>query len=175
MGLIGEITEKNQIVVDDDNYFAAQVFMFMKREKSFHNAAMTHNNNVLSSDGDGEGGGGEPAEEGGQQFSLKTVYNDSQVIRGFLYKTAQSIGFMQKGYFLRRYYVLNKQTKVLTIHEKPDGSAQHTLKLDDQLMKVHTGLNTFLKPDFMKNFKDDVKNLELPKDNPLPFAIYFKN
>ena len=42
-------------------------------------------------------------------------------------------------------------------------------------MKVHTGLNTFLKPDYMKNFTDDVKKLELPKDNPLPFAIYVKN
>ena len=63
----------------------------------------------------------------------------------------------------------------MTIHERPDGKAQHTLKLADSLMKVHTGLNTFLKPDYMKNFRDDVKNLELPKDNPLPFAIFVKN
>ena len=40
---------------------------------------------------------------------------------------------------------------------------------------MHTGLNTFLKPDFMKSFKEDVKNLELPKDNPLPFAIFLKD
>ena len=41
-------------------------------------------------------------------------------------------------------------------------------------MKVHTGLNTFLKPDYLKHFSD-VKSLELPKDNPLPFALYVKN
>ena len=27
----------------------------------------------------------------------------------------------------------------------------------------------------MKSFKEDVKNLELPKDNPLPFAIFLKD
>ena len=40
----------------------------------------------------------------------------------------------------------------MTIHERPDGKAQHTLKLADSLMKVHTGLNTFLKPDYMKAY-----------------------
>ena len=66
-------------------------------------------------------------------------------------------------------------TKVLTIHTKPDGKAQHTLNLSDSLMKVHTGLNTFLKPDYMRHFRDNVKSLELPKDNPLPFALYVKD
>lgn len=40
---------------------------------------------------------------------------------------------------------------------------------------MHTGLSTFLKPDYTKHFKDDVRDLELPKDNPLPFALFLKN
>lgn len=60
---------------------------------------------------------------------MRTVYDDSNVIKGFLYKTAQSIGFMQRDIFIRRYYVFDKRTHVLTIHTKPDGKAKQTLNL----------------------------------------------
>ena len=55
---------------------------------------------MKASEDDGEGGGGEPAVNGEEpmeevkQFSLKTVHNDDKEIRGYLYKTAQSVGFM---------------------------------------------------------------------------------
>ena len=51
----------------------------------------------------------------------ETVHSDGVSISGYLYKTAQCIGLMQSKYFLRRYYVLNKQTKQLTVHQKPNG------------------------------------------------------
>ena len=83
---------------------------------------------------------------------------------------------------MRRYYVLNKKTKVLTIHDKPDvkssryeGKPNHTIDLSATLNKVDTNLITFLRPDFMKYFRDKVKDLVLPKDNPLPFALYIKD
>ena len=104
------------------------------------------------------------------------------MIRGYLYKTAQSVGMLSKQYFMRRYYVLNKKTKVLTIHDKPDaqssrfeGKPNHTIDLSATLNKVDTNLITFLRPDFMKYFRDSVKDLVLPKDNPLPFALYIKD
>ena len=64
---------------------------------------------------------------------------------------------MQKQLFIRRYYVLNKKTKVLTIHDKPgtsklEGKPNHTLDLGLTLNKVDTNLNTFLRPDYMKHF-----------------------
>ena len=66
------------------------------------------------------------------------MFDDETVIKGYMYKTAQSVGFFQLGdYFIRRYYVLNKLTKVLTIYEKPGGKAQHTLDLSTSLAKVN--------------------------------------
>lgn len=75
-------------------------------------------------EGDGEGGG-EPAQTAVNDnavtephFSLKTVHSDDTYVRGYLYKTAQKLGFMQSWFFLRRYYELNKQTQVMTVREK---------------------------------------------------------
>ena len=62
----------------------------------------------------------------------------------------------------------------MTIHEQQGTRAQHTLQLDRMLFKTETGLHTFLKPGYERHFKDSVKDLELPKDNPLPFALYIK-
>ena len=56
--------------------------------------------------------------------------------------------------------------------EKPDGKAKHSIQLNENLLKVDTSLKTFLTPDFIKHFRDDVKLLELPKDNPLPFVLF---
>lgn len=81
---------------------------------------------------------------------------------------------MQSDFFIRRYYVLNKVTKTMTIHEKPNGKAQHTLNLGAMLQFVDTKINTVLLPDYSKHFEENVRNLVLPKDNPLPFALYVK-
>jgi len=40
---------------------------------------------------------------------------------------------------------------------------------------VDTNLNTFLKPDYQRHFKDDVSKLSLPKDNPLPFLVFLND
>ncbi len=55
--------------------------------------------------------------------------------------------------------MFDKQTKVLTVHEKPTGKAQHSFNLDKCLLKVETNLNTFLRPDYMKHFTGKIKDL----------------
>lgn len=79
---------------------------------------------------------------------------------------------MSSAYFLRRYYVLNKKSKLLTVHDRPNGKVQHSFKLDECLIKVGTNLNSFLTPDYAKHFQDKPKDLQLPKDNPLPMALF---
>ena len=79
---------------------------------------------------------------------------------------------MQSHFFLRRYYVLNKHTGILTVHDKQGGKTDHSIGMRDCLMMVDTNLNTFLKPDFQAHFKENVTKLQLPKDNPLPFALF---
>lgn len=79
---------------------------------------------------------------------------------------------MQSHFFLRRYYEIHKDTGTLVVKDKPDGKVDHSDKLTEKLLKVDTDLNTFLKPDYAQHFKDNVKKLQLPKDNPLPFALY---
>jgi len=69
---------------------------------------------------------------------------------------------MSSEHFLRRYYVLNKKSKLLTVHDRPNGKAQHSFKLDECLIKVDTNLNSFLKPDYAKHFIDKAKDLQLP-------------
>ena len=58
---------------------------------------------------DGEGGGAERApdaedDETNEDFNLQTVFSDDTYVRGYLYKTAQSIGMFQSDLFIRRYY-----------------------------------------------------------------------
>ena len=74
--------------------------MFLKREYQFSEPQgevlhMPAAAKVQLEDED-SGGGGERAgnedDEEVKQFNLKTVYDDEKVIRGYLYKTAQSIG-----------------------------------------------------------------------------------
>ena len=160
--------------------------MFLKREHTIFGSQAAQSSEAryeqnTNQDQDGEGGG-EPAtnaedegEKKSKAFSLQTVSNDSNQIKGYLYKTAQSLGLLQSHYFLRRYYVLNKETATLTVHDKPGGKADHSVKLTDCLRMVDTNLNTFLKPDFQQHFKENVSKLQLLKDNPLPFALFIKD
>jgi len=42
-------------------------------------------------------------------FNHQTLYCDENYIRGYLYKTAQKLSLLQKEYFFRRYFVLDKR------------------------------------------------------------------
>ena len=108
-----------------------------------------------------EEGGGEPksnnGDEGGQEeeekvFNLRTTYEDPSVVRGFLYKTAQSIGIGQSRLFYRRYYIFDKLSKTLTIKDSPEDKKGDEVNLNENVLKVDTNLNTFLKSDWLQHF-----------------------
>ena len=63
---------------------------------------------------------------------------------------------------------------MLHVREKPDGKDKHTFHLETRLLKVDTQLRPFLTSDYAKHFPKDLakKDFTLPKDNPLPFALF---
>ena len=64
--------------------------------------------------------------------------------------------------------------KTLTIYDQCNGKKKEMIELDSELLKVETGLSQSLPLNFRSHFREDVKNLKLPKDNPLPFVLYFR-
>ena len=85
--------------------------MILKREFAINEYATRSNEDK----GDrNEENGGDPAEneagdrEETKDFTLRTVYEDENFIKGWLYKAAQKMSLMQKDFFFRRYFVLDK-------------------------------------------------------------------
>lgn len=81
--------------------------------------------------------------------NCQTVTSDDTYVKGYLYKTAQSLGLMGSKYFIRRYYILDKKTKILTIHENSQMKADHNLMLEKVLFKTETRIRKYLKPDYI--------------------------
>ena len=58
-----------------------------------------------------------------ETISKYTIQTDTMV-KGFMCKTAQSIGMLTRNKFMKRYYQLNKLTKLLTVYESSDTSCK---------------------------------------------------
>ena len=104
-----------------------------------------------------------------ENISKYTIHSDN-MIRGFMLKTAQSIGMMTRNKFMKRYYQLDKVTKVLSVYETSENTCklkqQYNLKLTQ--LFVDDELERKLKPGYERELKQQI---QLPDQYRIPFAV----
>ena len=71
-----------------------------------------------------------------ESISKYTIQTDTMV-KGFMCKTAQSISMLTRHKFMKRYYQLNKVTKLLSVYEAKETSCKLKQQIDLSEAEIH--------------------------------------